>query len=155
MVSQNLGAGNHDRVKKSLFWGLMLDWTVCVVISLFMFFGSNPALRLFLSSSDELALYYGNSYIRLISVFYIFCFTGSAYMGYFKGQGYMVIAFCGTTLHIIFRAICSAIMIGKMGLTAVALFSGLGWILCVTFLTVNFIRIAGQNSNIPSSHDPD
>ena len=23
MVSQNLGAGNHDRVKKSLFWGLM------------------------------------------------------------------------------------------------------------------------------------
>ena len=39
-------------------------------------------------------------------------------MGYFKGQGYMVIAFCGTTLHIIFRAICSAIMIGKMGLTA-------------------------------------
>ena len=93
MVSQNLGAGNHDRVKKSLFWGLMLNWTVCVVISLFMFFGSNPALRLFLSSSDELALYYGNSYIRLISVFYIFCFTGSAYMGYFKGQGYMVIAF--------------------------------------------------------------
>ena len=65
-----------------------------------------------------------------------------------------VIAFCGTTLHIIFRAICSAIMIGKMGLTAVALFSGLGWILCVTFLTVNFIRIAGQNSNIPSSPDP-
>lgn len=38
MVSQNLGAGNHDRVKKSLFWGLMLNWTVCVVISLFMFF---------------------------------------------------------------------------------------------------------------------
>ena len=101
MVSQNLGAGNHDRVKKSLFWGLMLNWAVCVVISLFMFFGSDPALRLFLSSSDELALYYGNSYIRLISVFYIFCFTGSAYMGYFKGQGYMVIAFCGTTLHII------------------------------------------------------
>ena len=153
MVSQNLGAGNHDRVKKSLFWGLMLNWTVCVVISLFMFFGSNPALRLFLSSSDELALYYGNSYIRLISVFYIFCFTGSAYMGYFKGQGYMVIAFCGTTLHIIFRAICSAIMIGKMGLTAVALFSGLGWILCVTFLTINFIRIAGKNANIPFSHD--
>ena len=154
MVSQNLGAGNHDRVKKSLFWGLMLNWTVCVVISLFMFFDSDPALRLFLSSSDELALYYGNSYIRLISIFYIFCFTGSAYMGYFKGQGYMVIAFCGTTLHIIFRAICSAIMIGKMGLTAVALFSGLGWILCVTFLTINFIRIAGQNVNIPSSHDP-
>ena len=132
----------------------MLNWTVCVVISLFMFFGSDPALRLFLSSSDELALYYGNSYIRLISVFYIFCFTGSAYMGYFKGQGYMVIAFCGTTLHIIFRAICSAIMIGKMGLTAVALFSGLGWILCVTFLTINFIRIAGKNANIPFSHDP-
>lgn len=48
-------------------------------------------------------------------------------MGYFKGRGHMVIAFCGTTMHIIFRAICSAIMIGKMGLTAVALFSGLGW----------------------------
>ena len=91
MVSQNLGAGNHDRVKKSLFWGLMLNWTVCVVISLFMFFGSDPALRLFLSSSDELALYYGNSYIRLISVFYIFCFTGSAYMGYFKGHGHRLL----------------------------------------------------------------
>ena len=40
MVSQNLGAGNHDRVKKNVYFGgLMLNWTVCVVISLFMFFG--------------------------------------------------------------------------------------------------------------------
>lgn len=141
MVSQNLGAGNHDRVKKSLFWGMILNWAVCIAVSFLMFFGSDPALRVFLGSSDAAALDYGNSYIRLISIFYIFCFTGSAYMGYFKGRGHMVIAFCGTTMHIIFRAVCSAIMIGKMGLTAVALFSGLGWMLCVTFLTINFVRI--------------
>ena len=141
MVSQNLGAGNHDRVKKSLFWDMLLNWAVCIAVSFLMFFGSDPALRVFLGSSDATALDYGNSYIRLISIFYIFCFTGSAYMGYFKGRGHMVIAFCGTTMHIIFRAVCSAIMIGKMGLTAVALFSGLGWMLCVTFLTINFVRI--------------
>ena len=71
-------------------------------------------------------------------------------MGYFKGQGYMVIAFCGTTLHIIFRAICSAIMIGKMGLTAVALFPVFGWILCVTFLTINLSESQGKTQTFHS-----
>ena len=141
MVSQNYGAGNHERVKKSLLCGMLLNWAVGITVSLLMFFTSDPALRLFLGSSDALALHYGNGYIRLISIFYIFCFTGSAYMGFFKGRGFMVIAFLGTTMHIIFRAVCSAIMIGKMGLTAVALFSGLGWMMCVTFLTINYIRI--------------
>ena len=66
MVSQNLGAGNHDRVKKSLKWGMLLNWTVGIIVSLLMFIGSDQALRLFLGSSDELALHYGNGYIRLI-----------------------------------------------------------------------------------------
>ena len=69
MVSQNLGAGNHDRVKKSLFWGMLLNWAVCIAVSFLMFFGSDPALRVFLGSSDAAALDYGNSYIRLISIF--------------------------------------------------------------------------------------
>ena len=103
MVSQNLGAGNHDRVKKSLKWGMLLNWTVGIIVSLLMFIGSDQALRLFLGSSDELALHYGNGYIRLISLFYIFCFTGSAYMGYFKGRGHMLLAFFGTTGHILLR----------------------------------------------------
>lgn len=141
MVSQNYGAGNHERVKKSLLCGMLLNWAVGITASLIMFFFSDPALRVFLGSSDAAALAYGNGYIRLISIFYIFCFTGSAYMGFFKGRGFMVIAFLGTTMHIIFRAIFSALMIGKMGLTAVALFSGLGWMLCTTFLTINYIRI--------------
>lgn len=141
MVSQNLGAGNHDRVKKSLKWGMLLNWTVGIIVSLLMFIGSDQALRLFLGSSDELALHYGNGYIRLISLFYIFCFTGSAYMGYFKGRGHMLLAFFGTTGHILLRAALSALWIGKMGLSAVAVATGIGWMLCVTYLTINYVRI--------------
>ena len=141
MVSQNLGAGNHDRVKKSLKWGMLLNWAVGIIVSLLMFIGSDQALRLFLGSSDELALHYGNGYIRLISLFYIFCFTGSAYMGYFKGRGHMLLAFFGTTGHILLRAALSALWIGKMGLSAVAVATGIGWMLCVTYLTINYVRI--------------
>lgn len=141
MVSQNLGAGNHDRVKNSLKWGMLLNWGVCLVIALLMFFGSDPALRLFLGSSDALALHYGNGYIKLISVFYIFCFTGSAYMGYFKGRGHMLLAFFGTTGHIFLRAALSAALVGKYGLTAVAAATGIGWMLCVTYLMINYVRL--------------
>ncbi len=141
MASQNLGAKNYDRVKDSLKWGLILNWTVGIIVSLMMFFGSEPALRIFLGSSDALQLHYGNSYIRLISVFYLFCFTGSAYMGYFKGRGHMLLAFVGTTTHLLLRAALSAALIGKMGLSAVALATGLGWMLCVTYLTINYIRL--------------
>ena len=75
-------------------------------------------------------------------------------MGYFKGQGYMVIAFCGTTLHIIFRATCSAIMIGKMGLTAVALFFRSRLDNLCDIPDDQFYPNRRENANIPFSHDP-
>ena len=62
-------------------------------------------------------------------------------MGYFKGRGHMLLAFFGTTGHILLRAALSALWIGKMGLSAVAVATGIGWMLCVTYLAINYVRI--------------
>ncbi len=67
----------------------------------------------------------------------------------------MFLAFFGTTTHLLLRAALSATLIGKMGLSAVAVATGLGWMLCVTYLTVNYIRlrIMDQKASKTVSYD--
>lgn len=73
----------------------------------------------------------------------------------FGDSGHMFLAFFGTTTHLLLRAVLSAALIGKMGLSAVAVATGLGWMLCVTYLTVNYIRlrIMDQKASKTVSYD--
>ena len=35
------------------------------------------------------------SYMRLVSIFYLFCFTGNTFAGYFDGEGRVLLPFLG------------------------------------------------------------
>ena len=86
--------------------------------------------------AGEGALAASVSYLRLISVFYLFCFTGNTFAGYFDGIGKVQIPFAGAASHITLRIILSALLIEKMGLSSVALACGAGWIYASIFWAV-------------------
>ncbi len=64
----------------------------------------------------------------LVALFYVFCFTGNTFAGYFNGTGRVSVPFIGATSHIALRVVLSWLLVGKMGLPAVALATGLGWV---------------------------
>ena len=132
-VSQNHGAGNHGRERDGLRKGMQLSVGLGLTLSALMFITARPGMRLFLNDGEAQAIAYGVDYMRLISLFYVLCFTGNAFVGYFRGVGRMRVLVIGTTLHITVRAVLSHLLVGGMGLKAVALATGAGWILLLTY----------------------
>ena len=80
------------------------------------------------------------SYLRLISVFYVFCFTGNAFAGHFNGVGRVLTTFAGSLVHITLRAVFSWLWLQQYGLDAVAVSAGSGWVLVNLFWAVLYLR---------------
>jgi len=132
-TSQNYGAGNEKRVSGGLRQGLLLHIILGIMLSIIMFLTAKAGMLIFLKADETLALDYGTSYLKIISFFYVLCFIGNAFVGYFRGIGKVIVPIIGTTLHITLRVVVSYLLISKLGLSAVAVATGLGWILVVVY----------------------
>ena len=130
-VSQNYGAQNDDRVRDGLKEGLKLGVCLGLVLSALMFLCARVGVGVFLADGEAEAIGFGVTYLKQIALFYVMCFTGNLFAGYFRGVGRVYIPLVATTLHISVRVALSYLWAGKLGLRAVALATGGGW-LCLT-----------------------
>jgi len=135
-IGQNTGAENRTRVRGGFLTGQKLLLLFGAFVTLVMLLGAEPCLRLVLppDSADSLGPALG--YFRLVACFYVFNFLGSGLAGYFQGRGRVNIPVIGATGHITLRVILSALLAPRLGLPAVALATGLGWIGVVAFWSV-------------------
>lgn len=130
-VSQNYGAKNADRVRDGLKESLKLGVGLGLMLSALMFLSARVGVGIFLKDGEAQAIAYGVAYLRQIALFYVMCFTGNLFAGYFRGVGRVYTPLAATTLHISVRVVLSYLWAGKLGLRAVALATGIGW-LCLT-----------------------
>lgn len=130
-VSQNHGAKNEDRVRDGLKEGLVLGIALGVVLSALMFVTARVGLGVFLVSDEAQAIRHGVDYLRQIALFYVLCFSGNLFAGYFRGVGRIYTPLAATTMHISVRVALSYLWVSAMGLRAVALATGVGW-MCMT-----------------------
>ena len=100
-----------------------------ILFSVLLYVTAIPGMRIFLDSAETAAIAEGAAYMRLVALFYVMCFTGNVFVGYFRGVGWVYLPMVVTTLQIGLRAGFSYLFVGSMGLRAVALATGLGWIL--------------------------
>lgn len=138
LISQNYGARDKKRVHEGFTSGLCCLIILCMIMSCIMFIASEQCLRIFLSAEETLSVQYGSSYLRIIACFYVLCFIGNAYVGYFRGIGKVVIPFWGTTLHLSLRVVLSWLLVQRFGLSAIAIATGSGWTLVVVFHSFNY-----------------
>ena len=139
-VSQNHGAGKSQREKDGFKQGMGLALVMGVSLSVLMFILARPSMGWFLDAREAQAIAYGASYMRMISIFYLLCFSGNTFVGFFRGVGRMHVLLIGTTLHITIRAIMSHLLVGSMGLQAVALATGVGWMCMTVYQIICLIR---------------
>ena len=52
-------------------------------------------------------------YLKIVAVFYVFCFTGNTFARYFDGIGRVNIPFIGAVGHITLRVILSWIFVSR------------------------------------------
>lgn len=146
-IAQNQGAGQPRRALRGFLRGSAITIGIGVFFSAGMGLFAQPLARLFLGSGEGIELCV--SYLRLISWFYLLSFFGNSFVGWFRGTGRMNITFWGTTLQIAIRVAGTYLLVGAMGLDAVALSTGLGWVAIVAFQVVVFL-LQIRRSRLPS-----
>lgn len=128
MIGQNYGAGKKQRIEKIFFKSLLLLFLLGVLSSAIMYISAGAAAGFLIGAPNSAACEDAKMYLRIIAVFYPFCFTGNTFAGYFDGCGKVSIPFIGAASHISLRVILSWIYVFKFGLNAVAVATGIGWI---------------------------
>ncbi|NCC00178.1 MAG: MATE family efflux transporter [Clostridia bacterium] len=133
LIAQNHGAGNKKTVCEGFHHGLLLLVLSGILLSAIMFLTSPICMMFLIGSNDEQIIAPGISYLKVISIFYVLCYIGNAFVGFFRGVGKVNIPFIATTVHITLRVILSYLLVERLGLPAVAIATGIGWI-CVVFV---------------------
>lgn len=135
-VAQNIGHRGSGRAREGFRKGMCLLSAMGLALSIILYITAYGSITLMTSQTSGPVVENGAAYLRLVAIFYVLCFVGSAYVGWFQGLGMINIPVIGTCFHISVRVILSWLLIGRMGLPAVALATGIGWIGVTTFQTL-------------------
>lgn len=128
LTAQNNGAAEKKRAEQTFrcsFVGLTMLGALSGAL---MFLLAPYVIPLLLGSSEGNAFHAAVAYLRFVAVFYSVCFMGNAFTGYYSGIGNVMLPFLGTLGHIALRVILSWLLFPYLGLNAVALATGLGWL---------------------------
>ena len=131
-IAQNKGAGNLKRSLQGLGRSAVLQVGWGMVFSAVMLLLPRLLLTPFLTGEAE-SMVHGVSYLHWIGGFYVLAFVGHLFVSWYRGTGRMNITFWGTTIQVALRVILSYPLVGVMGLGAVGLATGIGWIVIVIF----------------------
>ena len=138
-VAQNLGAKEEKRALQGFLRGFVILVGTGLAFSAALVLAGDLFIAPFLGAEEGQALVYGGSYLRLLGWFYFLAFIGHAYVGHFRGEGRMNITFWGTTTQIAVRVVGTYLLVGRMGLNATALATGIGWVIIAIFHTCFFL----------------
>ncbi|MBY2476512.1 MATE family efflux transporter [Clostridioides difficile] len=137
-VAQNTGNKDRKRAKQGFYTGLIILVCLGIGLSLIMYFFSKTTVGLMMSNTNNDIMINSVEYMKTISIFYVLCFIGSAFVGWYRGSGKVNIPVIGTILHISIRVILSYLLIQRFGLKSVAFATGIGWISVVLFQYIIF-----------------
>lgn len=143
MTAQNIGGEKPERVKKTFWSSLMITLGLGVLCSVMMYFSASATAAFMLGESGTAAHQSAVVYLKLVSVFYLFCFTGNTFAGHFSGSSRMLITLAGSLGQISTRALLCRIWIARGGLASVAAATGIGWILVNIFWGILY-RFSGK-----------
>lgn len=132
-IGQNMGAGKKGRIRYSLTRGGIMMITLSLVLGVLMAVTAPWTVGLLLGDGSAAALAAGVGYLRVISLFYVLCYIGNLFVGWFRGLGMMAVPTVDTCLHITIRVLGSYLLVGHLGVPAVAVATGMGWILVFVF----------------------
>lgn len=136
LVGQNYGAKKRDRVELAFRSSRKLMACFGLLCSVLLAATAQTTVGWILDRQDTVAFQNAVSYLQTIALFYVFCFTGNSLVGYFNGIGKVSVPFLGSAFHILLRVILAWLTIRRYHLKAIAVATGIGWILINLFWSI-------------------
>ena len=99
LASQNIGAGEHKRAEKALWYGIMFSTSFGVFFAVLFQFISTEAVSIF--TTDEKVIYFGTQYLKAYVIDCIFAAVHFCFSGFFCAYGYSMVSFIHNIISIV------------------------------------------------------
>lgn len=112
IAAQNIGAGFHDRARKTFWAGTAIAVGIGAVFAIAFQFISQPVIRLF--TRDEIVVTFGTQYLRSYVTDCVLASIHFCFSGYFTAMGKSIISFIHNSISIILIRIPGAYLASKL-----------------------------------------
>lgn len=119
LMAQNKGAKKTGRIKETFRCGMKIEFIYGVCIFLICFVFADPLMHLF--SNDPLVCEHGVTYLKFISMVYVFPAITNGIQGYFRGIGDLKITLVSSFVNMSIRVFFAAILVFRFSLQIEAL----------------------------------
>ena len=143
-TSQNLGAGQRERVRKGFIDTIKMAYAVCIPFMIVYFFFGRSIIYMFLDNPTVTALDTGEMFLKTVALFYFVIGTKIVADGTMRGAGMMASFTIATFSDLILRVALSAIFAKTIGSGAISWSWPIGWIvgaaLSLLFYYYGFVK---------------
>lgn len=134
--SQNLGAGNPERVKKGIIQGTVINAIYGIIIGIVLIFSGRTLSTMFLDSSNTEILDVCGEYMKCVGYFYWALGILFACRMSIQGIGYSGMAIFSGVLEMFARIFVSRKFVTKYGFTAICYTDQTAWIIASLYCTI-------------------
>jgi putative MATE family efflux protein len=138
-VSQNMGAGKYDRVKKGIRDALIINISLSTVIIILGWLVSNPLIRLVSGTSDPAVIEPAVRYIRIsVSCFYVLApvFVLRCAM---QGMGRKIVPIMSSLMELVGKILAVMLLTPRLGYLGVTITEPIIWACCTLMLTIVYL----------------
>ena len=128
-LSQNIGHGNHARVRKFYFTGIGVEVALLAMLGTAVRLFAPQILALFSNNKEVIAA--GVRYTGTMSYLYLFAFLGEVIQGFFRGIGRLRLTMIASLLQVVLRVVLSYVLIPLWGILGICVAVVSGWVLLV------------------------
>ncbi|MDD3409744.1 MAG: MATE family efflux transporter [Eubacteriales bacterium] len=146
-TAQNIGAQKPQRIREGFTAGLKMVWLICLPLMLLYFFTGRPLVLFFMNQPTDTALRTGETFLRIVSPFYLVISAKLVSDGILRGAGMMKQFMVATFTDLILR-VALAFVLSKTALGATGIWWAwpIGWTIAMV-LSVLFYRKGAWNKN--------
>lgn len=141
-VAQNRGAGQRERVRRTLRTGMTLELLYGVLICAATLLCRTPVMRLFAAQDSERMVQMGVDYLTWMAFFYLLPGMTNGIQGYFRGMGEMKTTLVATAIQISVRTLVVYLLVPAVGLTAAAWACAIGWCCMLVYAFVRYRSVS-------------
>ena len=139
-VSQNLGAGKADRIKKGISISVLIGivWALLLIAS--MKFTIRPLLMFISGSTNETLLEYGTNYMYFCIPFFLVLGTLFITRNSLQGLGSKVLPLISSIIELVGKIFFTAVIVKRIGLWGIIICEPLIWVVMTAQLLFVFVR---------------
>lgn len=150
-IAQNRGAKQGKRAKRGYLYGLIMQWSMALVISIFVLVFRYNIVSIFTNDPDNQM--YAVMYLSVMGFIYLMPGTTNGIQSYFRGIGNLLIVFLSTTVQIIFRVSAAFIFIPMYHVRGTAFSTFTGWVFMILFELPILIYFWKKNIRMPMEEE--